>query len=48
LPQLLLPASAAGTTYYVSAAGSDSNSGTAGTSAWKTLSKVNQAGSQAR
>ena len=35
------PASAAGTTYYVSAAGSDSNSGTASTSAWKTLSKVN-------
>src|SRR5919205_4029393 len=37
------PASAAGTTYFVSAAGSDSNSGTSSTAPWKTLSKVNQA-----
>jgi len=36
------PASAAGTTYFVSAAGSDSNSGTSSTAPWKTLSKVNQ------
>ncbi|MGY2746300.1 hypothetical protein ACQCSU_03070 [Pseudarthrobacter sp. O4] len=35
------PASAAGTTYYVSAAGSDSNSGTSSSAPWKSLSKVN-------
>jgi hypothetical protein len=38
-----VPASAAGTTYFVSAAGSDSNSGTSSTAAWRTLSKLNQA-----
>jgi hypothetical protein len=37
------PASAAGTTYFVSAAGNDSNPGTSGAAAWKPLSKVNQA-----
>jgi hypothetical protein len=37
------PASAAGTTYFVSAAGSDSNAGTSSTSPWKSLTKVNQA-----
>ena len=37
------PASAAGTTYFVSAAGSDSNSGTSSAAPWKTLSKLNQA-----
>ena len=36
------PAYAAGTVYYVSAAGSDSNSGTSAATAWKTLSKVNK------
>lgn len=35
------PASAAVTTYYVSAAGSDSNSGTSSTTPWKSLTKVN-------
>lgn len=37
------PASAAGTTYYVSAAGSDSNAGTSSAAPWKTLTKLNQA-----
>ncbi|HKS02889.1 MAG TPA: hypothetical protein VJS86_14545 [Arthrobacter sp.] len=37
------PASAAGTTYFVSAAGSDSSSGTSSSAPWKTLSKVNKA-----
>ncbi|QHW33494.1 right-handed parallel beta-helix repeat-containing protein [Paenibacillus rhizovicinus] len=36
-------ASAANTTYYVSAAGSDSNNGTSSTTPWKTLSKVSGA-----
>ena len=36
------PASAAGTTYYVSAAGSDSNAGTSTAAPWKSLTKVNQ------
>ena len=35
------PASAAGITYYVSAAGSDSNTGTSSSTPWKSLSKVN-------
>lgn len=34
------PASAAGTTYYVSAAGSDSNAGTSSAAPWKSLAKV--------
>lgn len=34
------PASAAGTTYFVSAAGNDSNSGTSTSAPWKTLAKV--------
>lgn len=34
------PASAAGTTYYVSAAGSDSNAGTSSAAPWKSLTKV--------
>jgi hypothetical protein len=37
------PASAAGTTYYVSAAGSDSNAGTSSAAPWKSLTKVGQA-----
>src|SRR6476619_5177048 len=37
------PASAAGTNYFVSAAGSDSSTGTSATAAWKTLTKLNQA-----
>lgn len=36
-----VPAQAAGVTYFVSAAGSDSNAGTSGTAPWKTLAKVN-------
>jgi hypothetical protein len=35
------PASAAGTTYYVSAVGNDSNSGTSSLTPWKSLTKVN-------
>ena len=35
------PASAAATTYYVSAAGNDSNSGTSSLTPWKSLAKVN-------
>ncbi len=35
-------ASAAGTVYYVSASGSDSNAGTSSTFPWKSLSKVNK------
>ncbi|MDQ0853331.1 hypothetical protein QFZ79_001442 [Arthrobacter sp. V4I6] len=35
------PASAAGTAYYVSAAGNDSNSGRSSSTPWKTLTKVN-------
>ena len=35
------PASAAGTTYYVSAGGSDANDGKSPESAWETLDKVN-------
>jgi hypothetical protein len=35
------PAQAAGTTYFVSAAGSDTNSGTSSAAPWKSLSKVN-------
>jgi hypothetical protein len=37
------PASAAGTTYFVSAVGSDSNTGTSAATPWKSLTKVNQA-----
>lgn len=37
------PASAAGTTYFVSAVGSDSNTGTSATTPWKSLTKVSQA-----
>lgn len=37
------PASAAGTTYYVSAAGSDGNPGTSSLAPWKSLAKVNSA-----
>ncbi|MEO6429546.1 hypothetical protein [Arthrobacter sp. PAMC25284] len=36
-----IPASAAGTTYYVSASGNDSNSGTAISAPWKSLAKIN-------
>jgi hypothetical protein len=35
------PASAVGTTYYVSAAGSDSSTGTSSSTPWRSLSKVN-------
>jgi hypothetical protein len=35
------PASAAGITYYVSASGSDSNTGTSSSTPWKSLSKIN-------
>ncbi|MET4096320.1 hypothetical protein [Arthrobacter sp. UYCu712] len=35
------PVSAAGTTYYVSAAGIDSNSGSSSSAPWKSLSKIN-------
>lgn len=35
------PAQAAGTTYYVSASGNDSNSGLSPSQAWKTIGKVN-------
>lgn len=38
---LSTPAKAAGTTYYVSAAGSDSNPGTSSSTPWKSLSKIN-------
>ena len=37
------PASAAGTTYYVSAAGNDSSPGTSSAAPWKSLTKVNSA-----
>ncbi|SFT69197.1 choice-of-anchor Q domain-containing protein [Arthrobacter sp. ov118] len=35
------PAQAAGTTYFISAAGSDSNSGTSSSTPWKSLAKIN-------
>jgi hypothetical protein len=38
---MTLPAAAANTTYYVSATGSDGNSGTSQASPWRNLSKVN-------
>lgn len=37
------PASAAGKTYFLSAAGSDTNTGTSSTTPWKTLNKLNTA-----
>ncbi|MFC9350515.1 hypothetical protein [Arthrobacter sp. NPDC057013] len=40
---LAAPASAAGTTYFLSAAGSDTNSGTSSAAPWKTLNKLNTA-----
>ena len=38
---LAAPAQAAGTTYFVSASGSDTNSGTSSAAPWKSLSKIN-------
>jgi hypothetical protein len=39
----LVPVAVAGTTYYVSATGSDSNAGTTPATAWRTVGKVNRA-----
>ena len=38
---LPVPAHAAGTTYFISAAGSDTNSGTSSATPWRSLSKIN-------